>query len=234
MTALLTTLASIALLDSLTMVPICIIPIAILMGGAWPLLGVAAFIGGIAITYYLFGLLAALGLDQVLEPLNAYLLRLWHQPNTTELIIQILLGLAALAFAARILDARKKAAERPLDAPVSPVQAFAFGAGLVLLGIPGAVPYFAAINEMLRADLTTTGFALALLFYGAVFVLPLLAIVGLRLLLGASAQSWLDGLQGLIDRWGRRLLIALLVVFGLIMVVDAIGWFAGHPLIPVG
>lgn len=35
------------------------------------------------------------------------------------------------------------------------------------------------------------------------------------------------------QNWGRRLVIGLFVVLGVVLVADAVGWFLGVPLIPI-
>jgi len=45
--------------------------------------------------------------------------------------------------------------------------------------------------------------------------------------------SIFDFIKDLIAKWGRRVIVTLLVILGLAMVLDGIGWFLGMPLIPV-
>ena len=74
---------------------------------------------------------------------------------------------------------------------------------------------------------------LAFGYYNIVFVTPLVAIVALRLILGERSQRILDAVKRFFDSWGPRLIVALLLVFGVVLLVDGIGWFLGYPLIPV-
>ncbi len=55
MLELFATLTSIALVDSLSVIPVAMVPLALLLGGRRPLAGSLAFIGGILATYLLFG-----------------------------------------------------------------------------------------------------------------------------------------------------------------------------------
>ena len=60
--------------------------------------------------------------------------------------------------------------------------------GLTLAGVPGALPYFGAIDQILRADLALLPSLLALLFYNLVFLLPLATIVLVRVLLPKRSE----------------------------------------------
>ena len=60
---------------------------------------------------------------------------------------------------------------------MTPFRAFSVAAGLTLVGLPGALLYFAAIDQILRADLTAPGTVKAVLCYSVIYLLPLMLIV---------------------------------------------------------
>ncbi len=233
MTELLIVLAPIGLLDSTSMIPICIVTLVVLLAGPRPLLRSSALIVGIFVTYVATGLLILLGLQSVFDEISAYTLRLWKNPETEELIFQVVIGAVLLAFGVRIAIARKGRTEQPVASDMTAAQAFLAGAGLTIVGLPGAVPYFAAIDLILRAEVTLLQRLLALGYYNIVFVTALAAIVALRLILGERSTGILDAVKRFFDIWGQRLIVALLLVLGVVLLADGIGWFLGHPLIPV-
>ena len=47
---------------------------------------------------------------------------------------------------------------------------------------------------------------------------------------GANLFEWVATLA---ERWGRRLTVSVLLVIGIVLAADAIGWFLGYPLLPV-
>lgn len=75
MTELLVLLSPISLADSLSVVPMCIVPLAVLLAGRQPLVGSTMFLAGVVIPYYAFGVLIALGLDRVFGQLEQLLKR---------------------------------------------------------------------------------------------------------------------------------------------------------------
>jgi len=230
---LLTILTSIALLDSTSIIPLCIVVLVVLLAGPKPVLRSFAHILGVFFTYLACGLLILLGLQSVLEVISAYAIRVWKSPETVELIVQILLGMVLCGVVFRMTMGRKTPAPKPVATNMTSLQAFGAGAGLTIVGLPGAVPYFAAIDLVLREDLELSAQILVLGYYNLVFVAPLAAIVGLRLLLGERGHGVLDCVRRVFDTWGQRVIVVLLVALGVILVADGIGWFLGYPLIPV-
>lgn len=226
-------LTPIALLDSLTMVPLCIVPLVVLLAGPSPIVRAFAFVLGIFVAYLACGLLILLGLQSVFDELNAYAVRLWKSPYTEELIAQILLGILLCGFALRIMRGRKARGTETAAAGMTAIQAALAGAGLTVAGLPGAVPYLAAIDLILRDEITLAQRILALGSYNLVFVVPLAAIVALRLVLGERGEAALHAVQRVLATWGQRIVVALLMFLGAVLIADGIGWFLGTPLIPV-
>ncbi len=233
MVELLTVLTSIGLLDSASIIPLFIVTLVVLFAGPSPVLRSFALILGIFAVSFACGFLILLGLQSAFDEINAYAVRLWKAPETEELIFQILIGIILFAFGLRITRGRKKRAEKPVASSMTALQALLAGAGLTIVGLPGALPYFAAIDLTLRAELTLMQRILVLGYYNIVFVAPLAAIVVLRLALGERSQSTLDEVKRFFDRWGQRVIVVLLMTLGVVLIVDGVGWVFGYPLIPV-
>ena len=232
MAELLAILTPIGFLDSTTFVPLCIALLVTLLAGSRPVLHSAALILSIFVVYFVSGLLILLGLQSIFDEISARAARIWTDPETEELIFQILLGIALCVFGARIA-ARRRKSDKKFATGMTLIQVLLAGAGLALVGLPGSVTYLAAIDLILRAELALAQESMALGFYNVVYVLPLAVIVFVRLALGERSQGVFDATKLFFDRWGQRVIVALLIVFGLILVVDGIGWLLGHPLIPV-
>ena len=226
-------LTPIALLDSTSIVPLCLVFLITLLAGPSPLLASSLHVAGVFVVYLGCGLLLMFGLEAVFDQLNAYAVRLWNDPYTEELIFQIVIGLILCALAFRTARARKPKQDASTSGGMTPVQAFVAGAGLTIVGLPGAVPYFAAVDLILRADITGAQQVSALVIYNLVFVAPLAAVIVLRLALGERSVGVLNRITQFLDRWGRRAMIAALLVVGVVLVADGIGWFLGHPLLPI-
>ncbi len=233
MAELVLVLTPIALLDSTSIIPLCIVILVILLGGPSPLFRSTALLAGIFVTYLVCGLLVLFGLQSVFDTINAYALKVWQDPNTAELIFQILIGFVLVVLGLRIAQARKQQVEKKAPTAMTARRAFLTGAGMTIVGMPGAVPYLAAIDLILRSDLTTRQAVMILVVYNIVFVAPLATIVALRMVLGERSQGLLYSVRGFFDRWGQRLIVSLMLVLGALLIMDGVGWFLGTPLIPV-
>ena len=131
MAELLVVLTPIGLLDSTSMVPVCIVILVVLLAGPSPLLSSSALIAGIFVTYVVTGLLVLLGLQSVFDEISVYTLRLWKNPETEELIFQAVIGAVLLAFGVRIATARKLLTERPVASDMAAAQALEVRVGMV-------------------------------------------------------------------------------------------------------
>ncbi len=207
------------------MVPTAIVPMLLYMSGRRAVMVSTAFILGIFVAYAAFGVVIVLGVDAILDPLLPKLQRIMEDPNTLEIAIQIVLGIILLVFGLKLADIRpKRQARRQPAQGGGPVSAFGFGAVFMLAGAWGAVPYFAAIDRILRADVSDTSGVMLLLYYNAIFVLPLIALVIARIVLGSRADAWFTRLGDFFSHWGRRVAVAVLILLGMLLVVDGIHW----------
>ncbi len=233
MLELLAILTPIALLDSTSIVPMCIVVLVMLLAGPHPIFRSCSHILGIFVVYLACGALILLGLETVLDEIRAYTLRLWKNPETEEILLQILIGSVLCGLAVRMARSPKERVDKPVSSGMTAAQAFAAGAVLTVVGLPGAVPYIAAIDLILREDLDLVNQALVLGYYNVVFVAPLFAIVAVHGALGDRSQRVLDSIRRVLETWGQRVVVVLLFALGAVLVADGLGWLLGYPLIPV-
>ena len=232
---LLAVLTPIALFDSTSITPLCIVPLVVLLGGKRPTLTASAFLVGIFVTYLACSLLLLLGLQSVFEELNELVTtQLNKHPDTLDLVLQILIGAAMVFFGSRMADARESDDDRGFKEEITPGGAFSGGAILTLVGMPGAFPLFAAADQILRADLGTADTVLVVLFYNVVFILPLSLILVLKIALGKRSDAVLARVKAFVSTWGHRVVVWGLIVLGGTLIVDAIGWYFDWPIIPIG
>ncbi len=100
MLELLLTLTTISLLDSLSAVPIALVPLAIILNGRTPITGSISFISGGFIVYFIFGLLILLGLDSLIDQYaERFIAYMKSEPDCVELVIQAIVGFIMIYFA---------------------------------------------------------------------------------------------------------------------------------------
>jgi len=221
----------IALLDSLSIIPVCVVPMISLLASKRPYRGAFAFILGIFVAYMVFGLLVFFGLDGVFDAIREYFGDKWNHPDTHDFVFEIAVGVAMVAFGYRLVHARRGRTEKKraqYDDLLTPGAAFSAAAMLVIVGLPGAIPFFAAVDVMLRADLPSSTTILALLFYNLMFVVPILGIIAMRVLFPKEAANIFEQVNLWLDRWGKRIAIAALLILGTVMIVDGATAIAGN------
>jgi len=232
---LLLTLTPISLLDSMSAVPIAVIPLAIILNGRRPILGSIGFISGGFVTYFLFGILLLMGIDTFIDKYaEMFISYVKSEPNCVELVIQIILGLVMIYFASQFSKKAPRDSNtrtREYQADITPIQAFSISATINIIGMWGALPYFAAIAQILKANLETVPMISSLVYYNAIFALPLVGFIILRAVLGDRAQGVLDKITRFFTHWGKQIIIFSLYILGPLLIADGIGWFTGYPIL---
>lgn len=228
-------LAPIALIDSLSIIPVCLIPLIILLTSQRPVVNTAMFIIGIFVVYFPFGLLLVFGLSAVFDTVGEWISEwLNRKPEFIDLVAQFLIGIALLSLGRLIARKRvSKTTEQPVLV-VTPMISFNFSALLMLSGLWGALPYFAAVEQIVRAEITALNIVLSLAFYNVVFVTPLVVLFITGLALGSGAKRFLEKITEFVTRFGRQFIAIVLILLGLLLVLDAVGWYFNHPIIPIG
>jgi cytochrome c biogenesis protein CcdA len=226
-------LSAIALLDSLTLLPLAILPLTVALGDKRPWKLALSFVAGVFAAYFLCGIPILVGAEVLLEKFGAYLNRLWNQPNGLELAVQILIGSLFLWSAWLVWRNKKtKAKIGPTSSP-SPSSLALLGITLVVVGLPGAVPYLAAIERIVHHNPGWTKAIGYLAFYNLMFILPLLGLIVLRAVLGGRAVTFFQAVSTFCMGAMPRVTAVLFFLLGFVMVADGIGWFCGYPLLPV-
>jgi cytochrome c biogenesis protein CcdA len=166
--------------------------------------------------YFLVGIVLAL----FMEKIAAYL----ANPHTIDFVLQLLIAMVLLWLA---LKTRKDTGRRPEEAQprLTVVSAFGFGAVVNFIGIPFAVPYFAAIDQVLKADLSVLQSVLMLLSYNLAFALPFAMVPLLSAAMGEKARPILARINALLDRVSNVLMPLMLGLLGIVLLADAIKYF---------
>ncbi len=102
MVELLLILTPIALIDSTSIVPLSLVPLAVLFTSRRPLAGTIAFLSGLFFSYLVGGIVIYFGLGAVIDSVNRMAERIWEHPDTIDLILQIVIGLGLLLVVVRM------------------------------------------------------------------------------------------------------------------------------------
>jgi cytochrome c biogenesis protein CcdA len=208
---LLAVVIGIGLVDSAN--PVTIAPAFYLAAGPGGAKSLAGFISGVFLTNLAAGLVIALGPGEFLMSFVP------HPGPHAKHLVELSVGCALLLLAAGLWFQRHRVAHHvrsggeQLDR-----SSFVVGAGLVLVELPTAIPYFAAIAAVIGSGKHWTSQVLLLTVFNLCFVLPLLAILVFRVLAGARASAWLTRARGSVDDFLAKLapILVLLVALALI------------------
>jgi cytochrome c biogenesis protein CcdA len=185
-------------------------------GGSRPVLLSGAMLLGHTLAYFTAGIVLALFMESIAARLA--------NPRSIDFLIELVLGAALLWVA---FGARKDTGKRPDDeAPEFTVlSAFGFGAMVNFIGIPFAVPYFAAIDQILKTDLSAAQAVVMLVSYNLVYALPFALVPLLSAVMGDRAKPVLGRINRFLDRVSAFLLPAMLGLIGLALLADALTYY---------
>lgn len=232
MTELITIVTSIALLDSLSILPVCIIPIIILLTSDRPAYYTNIFLLGLLVVYIPFGLLLVFGFNAVLTAAGQ-LISDWikQEPSSAEIFLQLFIGLALIGWGYQIAKKHIHKLEEKPEIKITARLTFTFSSLLMLSGLWGALPYFAAADQILRAELNFTKTLFVILYYNFIFISPLIVLFILGITLGPVSKLILEKAAAWLLHFGKMAITIALYILGAILITDAIGWFIGMPII---
>jgi cytochrome c biogenesis protein CcdA len=175
---------------------------------------IAEFATGVFAVNLIGGAVIALGPGQLL-------LALVPEPSkTTKNIVEVIVGAAILLAAIVLWTQRRRFAARSLPgATRRSGPGLALGAGISLVELPTAFPYFAAIAAIIASDLAVPQQVGLLVLFNLAFILPVLAILFVLVAFGARA----DRVLGEASNWLQRQWPVLLAALGLVVGTGILG-----------
>lgn len=232
-------LLPIALVDSISVTPIGLVPLIHILSGRRPQSAAMGLLSGLFLSYLIMALAFLFGLSAVLGKANTWLSHRWKNPEPMDFAVEILIGLVLLAFGWPIAAKRKakseeKSKEKKLPEKPSFGSAFGFGFMINVVGFPGAVPYFAAADQITRANLPASSMVMAVAFYCALFILPLTLLVLMHGMLGARLDGFMQGCRRFFETTGVTIMKVAMILLGLVLIADGVAYFFWQPLIPIG
>jgi hypothetical protein len=217
MKALVLLVLGIALVDGLN--PSTIAPALVLAVRQRGVLLVALFTLGVFVPSLAAGVLVVVGPGGALLDLVPHIGR-----NATHLIeIGAAIALALLAWILWIHRGRV-AGGMSREPPGGARGAAGLGAGIIVAELPTAVPYFAALAAIVGSSATLASQLALVALFNVAFVLPLLAILAVRMLAGPRSERLLELTRGALDSYlGVVLPFAVALLAAALLVVGVVG-----------
>ena len=213
MTELLPKLIPLLVVDVLNPVLFALLIVAV--GTSRPLANSTAFLAGHTAAYFISGIIIALGLNQITDRLD--------NPHPVDFVIELLLGLLCLWAALASRDG-KASEERNPEGELTPAYCFGYGAVVNFIGIPFALPYFAVVDQLLKANLSIESSLLVLMFYNTAYALPFVLVPITVALMGDTSKPFLDKINNVLASLVDRFMPILLFLLGATLTVDALAY----------
>ena len=219
MSALLPSLIAIAALDSLN--PSAIALQVYLLGTTKPIPRSIAFVIGIFLAYWTSGLLAVLGLDRLIQ--TVIVNSGFSLSTPLFYIIQFLTGIILLIVGVTL---RIPTQSEPAKAPqkLNLAKTFLLGMSVTILEFPTALPYFAAIEQIVRANLDLLSTMSILALYNLIFVLPPIALIVIYLFFHRQsfALTLLQRINRSIAVYSPHIIRFLILGLGIFLIADSL------------
>lgn len=225
MHALLTSLVAIAALDSLN--PTATAIQVFLLSTPKPIARSITFVIGVFTAYCTVGLLITLGLGEAIAALvNQVGLAL---PGSILYGLQFLLGVVLLVIGWKFNSSNERKTERRPQ-KLTLTDTFVLGLAVTIWESPTALPYLAAIQQIMRANLGWLSIIAILGLYNLIFVFPLIVLLGIYIVLQGRSAALLYRINRAIEQWGPRILRVVLIVLGAALILDSVAYTFGRPL----
>ena len=202
--------------------PVLFALLVVAVGTNRPIANSVSLLGGHTFAYFVSGIVIALGLEQITAWLS--------NPRPVDFVIELLIGLFCL-WAALGSRGGKASEEKTPQRALTPAFCFGYGAIVNFIGVPFALPYFAAVDQILKANLSVEASVLALALYNAAYALPFLLVPLAVAIVGADCKPILEKINNLLVSIVDKLMPILLFLIGAALTVDALGYLiSGEPL----
>jgi cytochrome c biogenesis protein CcdA len=185
-------------------------------GTSRPIANSTVLLLGHTAAYFIAGIAIAMGLEQFENRLA--------NPKPVDFAFEFFVGLLLLWVAIRSRNSTTKQAETDTG-DLKVLSAFFLGAIVNFVGIPFAIPYFAALSQILKADVSATEALLTLIGYNLAYALPFTTVPVMRALMGDKSRLFLEKTNAFLNKVSGFLMPAILLMLGLALVIDAIYYF---------
>jgi cytochrome c biogenesis protein CcdA len=195
--------------------PVLFALLVLAVGTQKPYANSMSLLAGHTFSYLVSGIVIALGLDQITYRLN--------NPLPVDFVIGLLIGLLCVWAALASRDG-KASEERSPERELTPAFCFGYGAVVNFLGVPFAIPYFAAIDQILKANLSVEISVLVVAIYNVTYALPFLLVPLAVAVLGERSKPILERINNALISLVDKLMPIMLFLIGVALIADALAF----------
>jgi cytochrome c biogenesis protein CcdA len=206
--------------------PVLLAAVVFALGSKRPLLNANAVLFGWLTLYFIAGIFLALGLETISEFLA--------NPRPIDFYIEVVVGVLLIWLALRCFkkeDPRKKEKEYGEADELKTSSAFWIGVSINLIGLPFAIPYFAALDQILKSDLNWISAVFVLMIYNLLYIFPFFILIIIRYVYQEKSDKLFAIINEKMEKIGNIILPLFLLLIGGALLADAIKYFVtGQPL----
>ncbi len=149
---------------------------------------------------------------------------LHHAHGPVEHVLEAVGGLLVLGVAFAVWRSPAHGDRRPrASLPHSRASAFALGAGIMAIELPTAFMYFGAISAILAARPAAPLEISLVVFYNALFVAPLVALLVARRFADVRTERWIRSAEARLRHAGQLVLSGVAAVAGTALLALGLG-----------
>jgi len=211
---LLAALFPILLVDMLNPVLFAILVFA--AGSKRPVANSSAILIGHTLAYFVAGIAISLGIEQVTDRLA--------NPHRIDFVLSGIVGIGLLWMVVRTKKEGAPTASEP-EWQLTPAKCLGFGAIVNFVGVPFALPYFAVVDQILKADLSVAESLTTLAIYNLGYAIPFVVVPATVAISGESARPLLDKINGVLARASDVVMPWMFGLLGLALLADSIAYF---------
>ena len=206
--------------------PVLLAGVIYSLGSNKPFLNSIFILLGWFVLYFMAGIALAIGLDAIIELLT--------NPRPIDFVIEIVIGTILCWLGSSIVFKKKPKQKEPQyddAATLNPLKAFWMGALINIIGLLFALPYFAVIDQILKADLDWIPSLTVLLIYNLIYILPFSLLLLIRILYREKSDSIFSKINSVMERIADVLMPFILIGIGGLLIADSMFFFvSGTPL----
>jgi cytochrome c biogenesis protein CcdA len=195
--------------------PVLFALLVLAVGTQRPYANSMSLLAGHTFSYFISGIVIALGLNQITDRLN--------NPLPVDFVIELLIGLLCLWAALASRDG-KASQEKTPERELTPAYCFGYGAVVNFLGVPFALPYFAAVDQILKANLSVEASVLVVAIYNVTYALPFLLVPLAVAVLGERSKPILERINNALISLVDKLMPIMLFLIGAALTADALAF----------
>lgn len=185
-------------------------------GSDRPVSNSSSMLLGYAIANFAAGILVAIGFERLAAR--------YANPLPIDFVLGGAIGIGLLWVAMPVKRRGPAAAKKP-QWELTPSRCFGFGAIMNFVGTPFGLPYLAAVDQLLKADLGVGESLVVLTIYNIAYALPFAVVPLMVARFGVSARPILERINGSLTKAAAVTMPWLLGLLGLVLVVDSASYF---------